>query len=44
MFKPKEIYDQECLNIYEANWITNFEELNAPMLPLLKIQKTKANG
>ena len=42
MFPPKELCDQECLDIYGANWITNFEVLNTPMQPLL--QKTKANG
>ena len=31
MFKPKETYDQECLDIHGANWITNFEVLNTPM-------------
>ena len=42
MFTPKELCDQECLDIYGANWITNFEVLNTPMYPLL--QKTRANG
>ena len=42
MFTPKELCDQECLDLYGANWIINFEVLNTPMQPLL--QKTKANG
>ena len=42
MFITKELCDQECLDLYGANWINSFEVLNTPMQPLL--QNTKANS